>query len=327
MIGARIGAVVAVLAFGLVPATAQAQGADAQGWWSEFHQSGQPTPPAPPDVAADDLLLQGGDAARQLPATGVVDQTPSPSAVGALRFTVAPGSEVGALVVTVAAGAQAADVRAYPAQGAWVPVQAGAIQDAPKPDLSRYSAGRLSADGATLDFPDIGRLVTDQGLLSVVLVPGPADRVVVHKPPATALSVTAPVDPGAPELAAPSTPQPQVPDPARALVLAPVGIAVAPQLQALPAPAAPTVIGPGVAPVPAAPVANQAAATRRLVADDARSRIVVLLELLLVTAFFGLLGQGPLALLSRLTGQPAEVDEARGVGRFRTGRTGRAPRL
>jgi hypothetical protein len=306
----------------LLPGSAQAQGADAQGWWSALNQPGAPALPAPPDVAADDLLLQGGDPARLLPATGVVDQAPAPSALAALRFTVRPGSVVGSLVLTVAAGAQATDVRAYPARGAWQPAQGGAAADAPQPDLSRYSAGRLSADGLTLDFPDIGRLVTEQGLLSVVLVPGAADRVVVHQPTKQALTVT-PTD-----LAPPL--QPEAPPPVPALVVAPAPLTVpyltaplaAPDLEPTAAPQAPTV-------AVAAPVraAAPAALSRRLIPDDTRSRVIVLLELLFAVAFFGLLGQGPLAVLARLTGQPLGGDEQRGVGRFRTSRTGVAPRL
>jgi hypothetical protein len=64
-----------------------------------------------------------------------------------------------------------------------------------------------------------------------------------------------------------------------------------------------------------------------VVADDARTRGIVVLEALLVAVFFGLLGLGPLARLARLTGQTAAVTGERGVGRFRSVREGRAPRL
>ena len=308
----------------LASGPAQAQGPAAQGWWTEFHRSGLPALPAAPDVAADDLLLQGGDPARLLPNTGVVDQGPAPSAVAALRFVVRPGATVGALLLSVASGAQAMDVRAYPASRPWTPAQGGDLAEAPAPDLSRYSSGRLSADGTTLDFPDIGRLVTDQGLLSVVLVPGPADRVVVHHPASTALAVAA------------------EPAPVEELVLAPVPPALAvavlpradlPVLQPAPAagtqvrlPSVPQVVlpAPVAAPAPLAPVAQ---VVGRLVADDTRSRLLVLAEALLVITFFGLLGQGPLALLARAAGQLVQDDGQRGVGRFRTSRTGQAPRL
>jgi hypothetical protein len=86
-------------------------------------------------------------------------------------------------------------------------------------------------------------------------------------------------------------------------------------------------------PVVAAPVVTAqpalAAATpvRRVLADDARTRWVVLAELVLLLLTFGLLGQGPLAFAARALGPAAEDDGRRGVGRFRAVREGTAPRL
>ena len=70
----------------LLPGPAQAQGSAAQGWWTQI--SGV----VPPDVGATDLLLQGGDPMRAVPNTGgAIDQSPQPTALAALRFTVVPG--------------------------------------------------------------------------------------------------------------------------------------------------------------------------------------------------------------------------------------------
>ncbi|MCU1592643.1 MAG: hypothetical protein JWO12_35 [Frankiales bacterium] len=314
----RLGLLLVTVLAVWLPSPAHAQGADASGWWSELSPL-----PAPPDVGATDLLLQGGDPQRLLPDTGVVDQSPSPSAVGALRFHVDPGSAVGALQLSVASGGQAMDVRAYPTTTAWKPVQNGAMADAPVPELGRYSLGRL--DGDALVFPDIGRLVSDNGDLSVVLLPGAADRVVVHAPGTAVLTVAPP--PAAPTSAADAPaadPGPLVIPPALPqadlAALQPSGpslVATVPGPEAAPPPVA--------APAPA-PVALAAAPVRdtRLVADDARTRWVVLAEGLLVLAFFGLLGQGPLARLAR---EPSAVEVPRGVGRFQAVRVGRAPRL
>jgi hypothetical protein len=309
----------------LAPGAARAQGAGAQGWWTQVNGV------VPPDVGATDLLLQGGDPARALPSTGgVVDQSPKPTALAALSFTVAPGSRVGPLVLQVASGGQAGDVRAYPVKAPWVPVQGGALADAPVPELSRYSAGTLSPDGASLVFPDIGRLATEAGLLSVVLVPGATDRVVVHQPTGTALTVaapelaTAPSRPVPPGQAAPQVPVPTGPPIAAIRVLPRVDSVVLPGVAAPAAPAPSVAAAP--APVAVAPVAA-AALTRRLVPDDGRSRLIVVLEIALVVGFFGLMGQGPLAQLARLTGAQGPVDETRGIGRFRTVRSGRTPRL
>jgi hypothetical protein len=300
----------------LVPGPVHAQGAEAQGWWSSLHRAAAPAPPAPPDVGPTDLLLQGGDVERAVPGTGTA---PAPTALAALRFHVTTSAAVGSLVLRVAAQARAADVRAYPTTTSWVPAQDGAIEDAPTPDLSRYSAGALSTDGATLVFPDIGRMVTDDGLLSVVLVPGPTDRVVVHAPLPTALAVVlpprGPVQPSAAPLGQPAVVPPPVP--VVAVALPPV----APVPAAVPAPSSQP------APVVAAVTTPTGTAARRVVPDSSRDRLVVGLEALLVLAFFGLLGQGPFAALARLTGQPVEERTERGVGRFVSARTGAPPRL
>ena len=291
----------------------RAQAADAQGWWWTANQDGLPAaPPTPPDVGSTDLLLQGGDVQR------LAGQPPAPTAVAALRFQVAPGAIVRGLVVPVAAGAQATDVRAYATSAAWTPAQGGALSQAPAADVSRYVPGVLSADSTLILFPDVGRLVTEEGALSLVLVPGATDRLVLHKPPATALAVTE-----APVFASPDVPAPAAPLPAPAgpaAVIAPVGAPVT-----SPA-AAPPVVAAPVAPAPAA-VAGLVP-VRRVLADDARTRWVVLAELVLLLLTFGLLGQGPLAAAARLI-SPATVEDdgQRGVGRFRAVRAGTAPRL
>jgi len=311
--------VVALLApsLALAPTPARAQAPDAVGWWSSAHTAALPVaPPAPPDVAPGDLLLQGGDVQREVP-----DTPPAPTAYAALRYAVPEGATVTALTLHVAAGGQASDVRAYATTATWQPTENGAIEDAPAPDLSRYAIAALSADGTTLTFPDIGKLVTDDGMLSVALVPGVPDRVVVQHPTATALTVQE-----APPVDGPAPPPP--------VLVAPVvpGVLPAPQPVLTGAPLPP--VTPQVAPtsaaplpqVPAQPVAA-AAFRRTVVGDDARTRLVVGLEALLVVLFFGLLGHGPLRYLARATGSPPVVEAERGIGRFRSARDGRAPAL
>jgi hypothetical protein len=309
--------VAALLGAVLLPAgPAHADAAQAQGWWWVLHRAALPAPPAPPDVGETDLLLQGGDLQRLVePAT-----PPAPTALGALRFVVPAGDEVGTLVLKVAAGARADDVRAYPAAGTWAPAQAGAIEDAATPDLARFAPGYLAPDGTTLSFPEAGSLTGDDGVLSLVLVAGPTDRVVVHRPDATALTLTPAAPSTTPEPVPPSQP---VPEPAPGPVTAPQPVALPPVVP--PAAAGPVVPPPAV--VPAAPAANAPVALRREVADDSRTRVLVLLEVLLLLVFFGLLGQGPLAVLGRRLGSTAPAPTERGVGRFRRPREGRPPRL
>ncbi len=297
------------------PGPVQAQGADAQGWWWTAAQQGMPALPAPPDVTADDLLVQGGDAPR------LAGRPASPTAVAALRFVVPPGAGVAGLSLALGSGARADDVRAYATTSTWVPAKGGPMALAPSPDVSRYSAGHLSADGLTLAFPDVGRLLTEAGLLSIVLVPGPTDRVVAHRPsPAAlvvvpALTVTSPPTPAPPQPTGVAAPPPALPV---------VAVPVVPA--ALPAQAPPQVAAPTPRPV-VAPVLAQGVPVRRVVADDARTRSIVLVELALLALTFGLLGQGPLARAQRLLG-PVPVDTGeRGIGRFRAVREGPAPRL
>jgi hypothetical protein len=326
---ATLAALPAVL---LVPAAAQAQSADAQGWWNELHQTGAPAPPAPPDLADNDLLLQGGDAFSLLP-SGTVDMPAQPSALAALRFTVDPAASVGALTLSVAAGAKAMAVRAYPTAPTWKAEQNGAYAEAPKPDLVRFADGALSADGLSLVFPDISRLETEGGSLSFVIYPGAADRVVIHHPDAKALTVTPASAPGVVPAAGAPAPAAPLPPPVHAVLpplAAPLDGGVAPLAPAaVPAQPAPALAPEAALPLAAAP--NQATALRpvsQLLMDDSRTRVLVGLEALIVVVFFGLLGQGPLRLLARWTGAAEpEADAERGIGRFTAARTGSAPRL
>lgn len=300
----------------LVPGTAHAQAPDAVGWWSAAHRSAVPVvPPAPPDVDPGDLLLQGGDLQRELPGTA-----PAPTAYAALRYALPAGGGVERLTLQVATGAQAADVRAYTTTASWQPVENGAIDDAPAADLSRYAVGALSGDGQSLVFDDIGKLATESGLLSVVLVPGVGDRVVVLKPGPAALTVSE--APGAAEPPA----APPVAPPAPAPVTAPLPQAALPVAPAAPVapPVVPTVVPPPPLIEPRAEPVTASSTRRVLVPDDRRTRLVVGLEALLLTVFFGLLGTGPLA---RLRAVPDSPSAERGLGRFRAVREGAAPRL
>lgn len=314
----RLLAVLPVLALALVPGPARAQAPDAVGWWSSTHRAALPVvPPPPPDVAAGDLLLQGGDVQRNVP-----DTAPAPTAYAALRYAVPDGATVTGLTLQVATGGQATDVRAYATTAAWQPVENGVIESAPAPDLSRYAVATLT--GTTLTFTDIGKLTTDGGVLSVVLVPGVSDRLVIHHPTASALTVEEP------SAAAPDVPPPPV-DPVVPVTTPAPPVAVGNLPPLAPVPPSTPVFAPSAAPAPQAaaePVAHPVdAVTRRLVADDARTRWMLGVEGLLVLMYFGLLGAGPLARLQRLTGDAAEVTTERGIGRFRAVREGTAPRL
>lgn len=345
---ARLTVAAALVAVPLVgsalPAAAQAP--VQTGWWNFATREGAPQPPAPPDVAEGDLLVQAGDPSGL--SVGRTDASATPSAVAALRFTVPAGATVGAMSFEVAGGATASDVRAYATTDAWEPVQNGPLTKAPTADRSRFSQGVLT--GSTLVFADIAGLVPESGELSVVLLPGTVDRVVLRKPGPDALAVTAgsaaapPASfPAATDAGSGSAP---VAEPGGGTAFSPdtsfgPGAALTPGLAdapVLPGPvlppvgAAPVVAAPGAA-APQAPVALPAASAVALsLPNDTRTRYLAAAEAVLVLMTFGLFGWGPFARLSALVGPPRSPPAApgeivRGIGRFAKAREGQVVRL
>lgn len=323
----------ALLVAVLVPTPgASAAGPDARGWWSALHREGLAQPPAPPGVDPGELLVQGGDVRGRLP--GQATAQPQPMAVAALRFTVGPDSAVTTLTLPVDGRAVVQDLRAYPAAEPFEPVENGPYEKAPAVVLDDFSHGVLSADGLSLSFPDVSRLLSPEGVLSIVLIAGPGDRAVLKAPGPDALGVVTPRgtsdvpdDDGASPPARPGAAgalPPGLPTgpPSTSSAFAPPSVAAAP----------PPVTGPALA-VPPAPAPAAAPLVRRTVAsavDDTRTRILVLLEALLVGVFFGLLGYGPFARLSHVTGLTTRSRGAaavQGIGRFAAVRSGSAPRL
>lgn len=320
----------AVLAAVLVPSPgASAAAPDAQGWWSALHRDGLAQPPAPPGVDPGELLVQGGDVRGQLP--GMSAEQPQPLAVAALRFTVDPDSAVTTLTLSVDGRAVVQDLRAYTAAEPFEPVENGPYEKAPDVVLDDVSQGVLSADGLSLSFPDVSRLVSAEGVLSIVLIAGPGDRAVLKAPGPDALGVVEPAGP-------PAFPAPERFEPPPVTSSVPVGVPVVPpSTSSAFAPAAlappPVAAGPADVASPAAAAPQVAPVVRRAVAaaaDDTRTRVLVLVEALLVGIFFGLLGYGPFAQLSRVTGlttRPRGAAAVQGIGRFAAVRSGRAPRL
>lgn len=322
----------AVLAAVLVPPPpASAAAPEAQGWWSALHREGLTQPPAPPGVDPGELLVQGGDVRGRLP--GAPPAQPQPLAVAALRFTVGPDSAVTTLTLSVDGSAVVEDLRAYTAAGPFEPVENGPYEKAPDVVLDDVSQGVLSADGRSLSFPDVSRLLSPEGVLSIVLIAGPGDRAVLKAPGPDALGVVERSGSG-------TAPPPETFEPPPVTRSAPLGVPLAPPPTSsafapppLAAPPLSPAAGPVVVPPPKAAAPAAAPLARPTVAspvDDSRARILVLVEALLVGVFFGLLGYGPFARLSRVTGlrtRPRGVAAVQGIGRFATVRSGPAPRL
>jgi hypothetical protein len=319
-----------------VAAAAHADAPSGTGWWNFATRDGLPQPP--PDEHDGDLLVQAGDPSGAT--TGSTDGNATPSAVAAVRFTIPAGSSVGPLSFDVASGATAVDVRAYATPDSWKPVQNGQLSDAPPPNRSRYSLGVLT--GSTLVFADVSRLVPGTGRLSVVILPGATDRVILRKPGPLALKIT-------PGQASPPTSAGVAPPPvssttgtggAAAPAAGGAGTALAPTLPnagAPPAPAGPAAVPPvALAPPPATQLGDSprpvAVRAPLAVTHDTRTRYFAAAEAVLVLITFGLFGWGPFARLAQLVGShqqgPAgSGPPVRGVGRFSRPRDGEIVRL
>lgn len=175
---------VLVGAVATAPAGRAATAAPEAGWWSRTNV-GLPTDPgAPPDVGPTDLYVAGGGASG----------TSVSQAVAALRTALPPGAGVRTLRLAIKGTPPGAvSVRACAATSNWKPAQGGNFADAPTSDCTKSAAGTVV--GTDLVFDHVGDLVAPGAAsISVVLLPGTADRIVLAKPDATTFDI-APVSP------------------------------------------------------------------------------------------------------------------------------------
>ncbi|HEX5267417.1 MAG TPA: hypothetical protein VFW24_11645 [Acidimicrobiales bacterium] len=285
---AGIAGATGALLIGPAATTAWAQAPVQAGWWTQANPGsveGSPAAPAPPDVPAGGLLVEGGPAST----TGASDA--GATAFGAVVYPVAAGQSPGTLTLTVAPGSgttPAATLEVCLLSGAGINAeQGGPMSDAPSFSCSANVTAQPSAAGDEYSF-DVSKLVRAGTLALAVLPTTPTDRVVLAKPAAASLSVRpagapasgpAPAatgsgsgaaaapggaagDPntGTPASGDPSSALPALVDPAATLTPAPAGAlpaASAPQVPAVPqagsAQPAAASGSTGVAPVPAAP--------------------------------------------------------------------------
>ncbi|HET9732307.1 MAG TPA: hypothetical protein VFP54_06480 [Acidimicrobiales bacterium] len=239
-------------AMAAVMAPAGAAGADApveQGWWTSLEPGGipgEPSLPAPPDVPAKGLLVEGGAGSS----AGARDS--GPVAFSALVYQLGPGASARSLTVQVApqsATTPDAILQLCPlTTPAFAPEQGGPSSDAPAYDCGRNSKASPSANGARYTF-DVAPLAAD-GTLAVALLPtSPTDRVVLDSPDASSLAVTG--SPVTPVAQGPPAPAPG----GSAAVAAPAGSVSS---GAAPSPGAavtPTASGPATPQVASSPTA------------------------------------------------------------------------
>jgi hypothetical protein len=221
--------------------------------------------------------------------------------VAALSFPVAVGAQVGTLTLGLGGvKPPSVSLMACPTTQPFHPVENGPLSDVPPYDCTVSDTAMLTGDGAGIHFDHLAALARGGGL-SVVLLPGTADRVVLTRPGPAALAVV-PAPPQPPdEPLSPPAPGPAAPPAAPVAAAAPVTApdtgppAARPHRRALPRTALPA----PAAAAPAPPVPR----------------------LLLAMTLAGL---GAAALL---LGRPAATAGSRGLHRFARPRTGPAPRV
>lgn len=276
--GALLGIGLAVTSLAAWAGAASAQAPTQQGWWTATNpgsMQGLPGPPAPPDVPADGLLVEGGTSSTP----GA--QNSAPTAYAALAYPLAPGSTVGKLTLPVApasASTPNATLQLCPLKSSgFFPQQGGPIAEGPAFDCSRNVAAEPSADGTTYAF-DAATLVVDDVLAVAVLPTSPTDRVVLSAPGAAALVVQPPVgstpsgDDLSPGSGPPATGSSGV---GSGTAVAPTpATALGPEIAPTPAPA------PEIAPTPPPVVAQeqpQTAVTQLAAAESSPARVAALI--------------------------------------------------
>lgn len=197
---------------------ASADAPAAAGWWTSLNPGstlGSPTPPPPPDVPADGLLIEGGADASPTAFAGLVYQLPAGVTASRLTLTVASNS----------ATTPASSLELCPLTNpAVIADHGGPMSDAPTYRCTRKVTAAPSTDGKTYRF-NAALLVVDSALAVAVLPTAGTDRVVLAAPSASSLTVVpgasstdaggqvppAAVGAGASSFTSPS--QPSAPDP------------------------------------------------------------------------------------------------------------------
>lgn len=178
----------AVLASGVILAggggSAWADTPSQAGWWTATNPGtgfGAPSPPAPPDVPPNGLLVEGGG--------------DSPTAYAAVVYEVPSGSTVGDLILTVASnGGQpdatpATNLQLCPLKSVAISAEhGGPMSDAPSYSTSHCVTSGASSSGGSYTFK-VSALVSDGALAVAILPTTPTDRVVFSQPGSNSLAV------------------------------------------------------------------------------------------------------------------------------------------
>lgn len=171
----------------LLPASpAAAQSPDAAAWWDSANLGDPaPAPPPPPDVKSGDLYVEGSNAG---PLSTILGKAPpTTQAISGVAFDLPKGAAVGALTLQVDGTAPPqVSVTACKTKESFTSDENGPWSEVPSYDANECVPGALK--GTSVQFADVSKLATPSKL-SVVILPGPLDRVVFKAPGAGTLSV------------------------------------------------------------------------------------------------------------------------------------------
>lgn len=170
------------------PAGAAATAAPVTAWWTTANLGhGLAAPAALFGASGKQLPVEGSNA---LPPVSAVSTAPLSSiAVAAIRWRLSPGEVASSLSLTIAGSPPPfLAVQACRATSSFAAVSGGPYADVPKYSCAHAIDGVVKS--GRLTFAGIGKLASGNSL-SVLLLPGPLDRVVFAPPTVSSLAVTA----------------------------------------------------------------------------------------------------------------------------------------
>jgi hypothetical protein len=176
--------VAGVMLLSASPAAAQVP--DSAAWWNSANLGDPlPAPPAPPDVKSGDLYVEGSNAGPLSTILG--NAPPTTQAISGVAFNLPRGAAVGTLTLQIDGTAPPqVSVTACKTTESFTSDEDGPWSQVPSYDANECVPGALK--GTSVQFTDVSKLAT-LSALSVVILPGPLDRVVFKEPGAGTLSV------------------------------------------------------------------------------------------------------------------------------------------
>ena len=171
----------------VAPSPVSAQAPDAAAWWNAANAGDPaPTPPAPPDVKSGDLFVQGSNTAP-LPATPLGAAPATTQAVSGVSFDLAAGALVNSMTLQIdGSPPPETSVVACATKEPFTSAENAPWSQVPTYDGNSCVPGKLK--GSAVVFAQIGKLVLHDKL-SVLILPGPLDRIVFKAPDDKTLDV------------------------------------------------------------------------------------------------------------------------------------------